>query len=372
MRFKTQTNRIFGLDIFRAAAIIIVVLAHGSFMLRGTVLAKFPYIKLIDGVDIFFVLSGFLIGRILLKEFNKPEKFKIRDLFIFWKRRWFRTLPNYYLILILNYLVVKYGVINEDIEQFNFHFIFFTQNFKSPFYDFFWESWSLSIEEWFYIITPILSFILLKKLRPKQSFLLSTLIIIVLPLLYRVSIYDPNIDNFWFDVTFRKTVLCRLDSIGYGLFFAWLFFYYSNLWRKIKLPAFLLGITLIVFLINFKMDSNTIYKQTIYFSLVPFAVMLLLPMAESYKKAKGLIPYAIQHISKISYSMYLINLALVAEVIRDNFTPTGGIDGIVKYLLYWIIVVFVSSILFKYFEKPIMTLRDKKINILWLTKNKRH
>lgn len=364
MKLHTDSKRIFGLDIFRAFAIIIVVIGHGGFILEDTIFEEFPYFKMIDGVDVFFVLSGFLIGSILLKEINKPKKFNSSDLIQFWKRRWFRTLPNYYLILILNYLVVKYGIIDENIEQFNFHFITFTHNFKSPFYGFFWESWSLSIEEWFYIFVPILIFGFYKILPRKTSFLVTTLIMISLPLIYRFSIYNPNIDNFWWDVTYRKTVLCRLDSIGYGLFSAWFYYYYSKTWGKIKLPALTIGIVLIFCILNVEAPENTIYKQTFYFSLVPFAVMLFLPIAESYKKSSGVVPIAIQHISKISYSMYLINLALVAEVIRDNIPPEGGADGIFKYLLYWMVVILGSTLLFKYFEKPIMDLRDKKLKTL--------
>lgn len=360
MSFETDSNRIFGLDLVRAFAIILVVLVHGSFMLTGTALDGFPYFKMIDGVDIFFVLSGFLIGGILLKEINRPKGFKKNELFRFWKRRWFRTLPNYYLVLLLNYIVVKYGIINEDIEQFSFHFITFTQNFKTPFYRFFWESWSLSIEEWFYIITPITILFLLKLLKPKQAFLASTILIIILPILYRITIFDANIDHFWWDVTFRKTILCRLDSIGYGLLISWTYYYYSKYWLRYKFQSFTLGAILLVFILNTNLASNPIYKQIIYFSIIPISVMLCVPLAHSYKRSKGVIAIAIQHISKISYSMYLINLALVAEVIRDNFTPEGGIDGIMKYLIYWTIVIGVSTLMYKFYEKPMMDLRDKK------------
>ena len=190
--------------------------------------------------------------------------------------------------------------------------------------------------------------------------------------MYRFSIYNSEIDDFWWDVKFRKTVICRLDSIGYGLLCAWIHYYYSNFWRNIKIPASILGLVLITIITNYDSSTNTIYKQTIYFSLIPFTAMLFIPIAESYKNGRGIISTCIQHISKISYSMYLINLALVAQIIDKNFTPNGGTDGLIKYLLYWLSVVLFSTLLYKYFEKPMMDLRDKKLIKLSLTKNKRH
>ena len=65
------------------------------------------------------------------------------------------------------------------------------------------------------------------------------------------------------------------------------------------------------------------------------------------------------HISLISYSMYLINLALVSEIIRDNFPPRGPQTSWALYLIYWFVVITFSTFLYKYYEKPIMDLRDK-------------
>ena len=59
------TQRIFGLDFLRTIAILIVMFFHGGILLDNTPLEGFPYIPLVDGVDIFFVLSGYLIGTIL-------------------------------------------------------------------------------------------------------------------------------------------------------------------------------------------------------------------------------------------------------------------------------------------------------------------
>lgn len=63
-------QRNFGLDLFRAIAIMVVVLGHGSEFIQIGISSWFP----VDGVDMFFVLSGFLIGRILLKQKNSNKK----------------------------------------------------------------------------------------------------------------------------------------------------------------------------------------------------------------------------------------------------------------------------------------------------------
>ena len=92
-------DRVVGLDILRSIAILLVVYYHGRFILPPHFRSLYDNIQIlnIDGVSIFFVLSGFLIGGILLKIINKTD-FKKVDLINFWIRRWFRTIPNYYFI----------------------------------------------------------------------------------------------------------------------------------------------------------------------------------------------------------------------------------------------------------------------------------
>jgi len=359
---SSKSDRNFGLDIVRAVAILLVVFGHGSYLLTNTFLDNFPYVKMIDGVDIFFVLSGFLIGGILLKEINKETRFGIRELTHFWKRRWFRTLPNYYLVLLLNYLVVHFSIIHEDISQYNWKFLVFCQNFASPFFGFFWESWSLSIEEWFYLSSPLFLVLFLRFFSPKKSFLLVTILMMFAPLAYRIICLNPSMDNFWYDQTFRKVVVMRLDSISYGLLASWAFYYYSMYWQKFKYFSLIAGIGLIIFIVNYTAPNTSFYKQALMFTITPVSAMFLLPFAQSLQSGRGWVARAVSHISKISYSMYLINLALVAEVIRDNFPPVSELDGIFKYILFWIFVLLGSTLLYTYFEKPVMNLRDRKID----------
>lgn len=357
-------NRVFGLDLMRALAIIFVVLGHG-----GGILDKantgFPWIRLIDGVELFFVLSGFLIGGILIKIFHNTETLKIKTIWNFWIRRWFRTLPNYYLILLFNVLFVYYGIINEDFSQFNWKFLFFVQNFSQPFSGFFWESWSLSIEEWFYLLFPLILaflFILTKNLKisKKHLFLTSIFILLLAPLLLRFFIASEfDVDKFWLDVKINKVVIYRLDSIALGLLASFIKYWYPTFWFKIRNIAFLFGLLLSYGILYSSWPPNDFETKVFKIVLQSVGCLLLLPKFDSMKSAPPIITKFFTHISLISYSMYLINLALVSEVILHNFPPYNSKTAWIMYSLYWGIVVIISTLLYKYYERPIMNLRDK-------------
>ena len=145
-------NRIFGLDLMRFFAIVFVVFGHIWYV--------FPQLHFMGhiwvfGVEVFFVLSGFLIGGILIKVLEKEVS--KRALYNFWVRRWFRTLPNYYLFLLINIIAFSYF---KDSYQWNYSYLFFLQNLAWMPERFFSVSWSLAVEEWFYLIVPSLVFIL--------------------------------------------------------------------------------------------------------------------------------------------------------------------------------------------------------------------
>jgi peptidoglycan/LPS O-acetylase OafA/YrhL len=352
-------NRNFGLDLFRAIAILFVVLVHSCQFLNGTVLDGFPFFRMIDGVDLFFVLSGFLIGGILLKEINTHETFGRKQLFNFWKRRWFRTLPAYYLVLIANYFLVKYALSGGDVNQCTWKNFVFLHNFAQPSVDFFWESWSLSVEEWFYLLSPILLIIFLKFTTPKIAFITTTLLMLSFSTIYRICITTNDINHFWFDVTFRKMVVTRLDSIAFGLLAAWLFYYYRSMWGRLKYTGLVAGLAIMVFILNYKSPDTSFYNQVLLFTITPISAALLLPFAQSIQSARGIFAKAITHISKISYSMYLINLGLMIQVLNSNFAPQIALHGILFYISFWIALLVASTLLYMFFEKPMMNLRDK-------------
>ena len=133
------SNRNFGLDLLRSLAIGGVFLGH-----TVTLLAP-----LTIGVDLFFVLSGFLIGRIYFRESNSGS-FSLNQ---FWAARWWRTLPPY--LAALSVVALAQTLIQSN--PLDWHYLFFLQNMTAM--KGFGPSWSLCVEEHFYLVFPVVALI---------------------------------------------------------------------------------------------------------------------------------------------------------------------------------------------------------------------
>ena len=365
--FPIESNRIYGLDILRAIAIFFVVLLHGTLLLPDyiTTLIK-PFI--LDGVTIFFVLSGFLIGTILIKTLE--EKFAtFKTLQSFWLKRWFRTLPAYFVVLtllcLLSFLFDPAFKFSETIRYF-----FFLQNFGTQQPPFFGESWSLSVEEWFYLLVPIILFVTKysTRLPARKIMLFSSLLIIILVTGFRFYGYlkmDIDTIHDW-QVFIQKQVITRLDGIMFGVLGAYVSYYKKGLWVKSKNICFAIGIILLVAVrfseMNVPLKLMKIYMCVFYFSFYQLAVLFLLPVLTQIKTGKGFVFRLITTISVTSYSIYLLHFSLVKGWIVDRFFWFGlkGIPYLLaRYSFYWIFTILLSILAYKYFERPVMDLRKK-------------
>lgn len=372
LKIEIDPKRIYGLDILRALAILFVVVGHGKDLLPEN-LEFIHKIVVFDGVSIFFVLSGFLIGGILIKLVEKKEANK-KTLFDFWKRRWFRTLPNYFLILLIITIYSQFNQIGFEFSSVKSYFIF-SQNLLNPHPSFFPEAWSLSVEEWFYLIVPVCLFGLISifKIRPQKSILIAAISILALVVLFRIYRYiNLDIESAvdWGRI-FRKQVFTRLDSLMFGVIGAYVQYYYPKKWNRNKLPMLVLGISIFALSKCIKVYDlvafDSFYNCVVSFSFTSIATLLLLPFLSNLRTGSGAVYKGITVISLISYSMYLLNLTIVHKIIIRESIPWHLLPEnlfttvILKYSAYWIFTLLGSIILYKYYEIPLTRLRDKKI-----------
>src|SRR5512133_2725274 len=144
-------DRVSSLDVFRALAIIGVVIYHYHHWLK--------YGNL--GVDLFFVISGLLVGGILTREFEKDQRINIPKFLL---QRGFKIWPSYYFLLAFGSLIAfllyrnthpAFQIPFWDLKK----YLFFYQNYdEEPVHWAFDHIWSLCVEEHFYIMLPLVFF----------------------------------------------------------------------------------------------------------------------------------------------------------------------------------------------------------------------
>src|SRR5690606_12782546 len=113
--FQTMTQRNFGLDLLRSVSIFLVFISHLHLIFPpgGRMQQVSMFFSMIDGVTIFFVLSGFLVGYRLIEVFANPATTTKGGLSVFLVSRWCKTLPSYYVMLFL-LLLLRRDYINEN------------------------------------------------------------------------------------------------------------------------------------------------------------------------------------------------------------------------------------------------------------------
>jgi peptidoglycan/LPS O-acetylase OafA/YrhL len=355
-------SRVASLDAFRVTAITCVMLAHGS--LLG--IDPFPSLRYITiifgviGVELFFVLSGFLIGRQLLNVGEGTQSIKN-----FWARRWFRTLPNYYLFLLVN--LALYTFIFQRPAG-DLSLLVFSHNLVAPFADaFFAESWSLAVEEWFYLLAPLLVFLSAAVLARQRKYGVLVAMLAIVAACTVARFWVAQITSASIDSALRKIVLLRLDALAFGVILAWLERYQVTALSKLA-RWWWLGALLMLLAIGYLAimseklaffampDAEHRFFAPLLFALLPLACALLLAGAQSAPMRSRA---WITNQSKWSYSMYLLHFPLLLLILHFF----GGLKNpaliVFAFFAWYVATVFGAAAIYRWFEKPIMDLRKR-------------
>ncbi len=340
------------IDTLRAISVFAVIIYHAG--VYNNLIFPGGYL----GVDIFFVISGYLISKLILKEIANTKKFNLKN---FYERRARRILPALVFVIIFTLIFSYFILLPTSFEGFaksvisslgffsNYYFYFSGQEYASesgllkPLL----HTWSLSVEEQFYIIFPILIifFYNFKKL----SLLKFIFVLIFLSIIFAEYLSSKNeMLNFY-------TLPTRAWELLLGTLVAILEL------KKIKNKSLILSdifvlLGLIIIILSFVFYDESISHPT-YRSLPPvIGTILILYFAISKSLlVKFLSLRFFSYFGLISYSLYLWHFPMFA-LSRYSFFLNNFLD----YFLLGISLIIISIFSYHFIEKPF---RGKSISL---------
>lgn len=343
-----------GLDAIRSLAILLVLLSHFTDLTAGYLgTASIPLLSIagLFGVELFFVLSGFLIGGILLRMIRVRPGW--RDWLVFMIRRWMRTLPLYLLWV----AVLAYMLPPADLRGTLLHYATLTQNlfWPMPAGNWFGVSWSLTVEEWFYLTfsVALLGAAAVSRWRGVAWGVIGAFIAIPLA----IRLYQPAGPDFM--LTAYKTAALRLDAIAYGVLLARLA---PHRWR-FPLLWLACGLALLAFLWTQAAIAPFVIPLTTFLpglpTLTALGCALLFPAALRWHGGRGVLAAVVRQISAQSYSLYLVHLSILEwmwQPILLHGLPRAAAAPVALALTF-----AVSWLLWRFIERPILARRPVRI-----------
>lgn len=353
------------LDYLRICAILGVVVHHSPFIpLDSFVFSVFRFGPL--GVDLFFVLSGFLIANQLFLKIKQKGEFSLKDFYI---RRALRIWPNYFVLLAL-FLMVGYSFNIPDYKiKPLINYFTLTQNYISSFTQF-TVSWSLCVEEHFYLIFPLILYVLNKKGLKKTHSVSVIVFFIMLGIFFRTNYWYQYRPDLHFDLnnhfhSFYYLTHMRLDGLIIGVSVAALY-NYSQSWVKLDgkriilfvVSLLILGFSLVVFpRIVGDSQSVLIYSLSGVLYSLSFGLMVLSCV---YNKGhfKSHFHMTIPFFSNLSYALYLTHMESFKLLGYFGISQRSFINLFISILL----CVGVSIIVYLVIEKPFQKLKNRFVS----------
>lgn len=372
-RKQITTKRFFGLDFLRALSICLLLFSHSSWIYNSTtIIGKLQDASGFMGVELFIVLSGFLIGGILYKQFLH-EHYSFKDASLFVSRRLMRVLPSYYFVIfILSIIYLIFGFSVADVWK----YILLIQNFATPVPAFFPESWSLPVKEMGYIFVVILllisSRLVVGRLK-KYLFLVIIIGLIAATFLAKLhyDITSDNLDLKQWSFQVRSVVIYRIDSVLIGVLFGYFYNNYKEfimpkrwLFLVVGILIFLLILTCII-VFRLRLSNASWFWNILCLPMVSVAICMFLPILLNWKMPSERIGRIITFICNISYSVYLLHYSLVLFLMKYFIDTTHFSTWQLNIftVFYVSVTVGLSYLMYTYFEKPINDYRTKNLRL---------
>lgn len=342
------------LDGLRAIAVTLVFLHH----FNSTVFSL-GWI----GVNLFFVLSGFLITTVILNSVTQPNFFKN-----FYIRRTLRIFPLYYLAIIIFLIILPYWSSKEiyiSSKETFWYFFFYVQNvyisIKGANAGYLGHFWTLAVEEQFYILWPLIVFLNYKN---TKRLIVVTLIGISTAIILREYLIFTQVSKLFVNVfTFTN-----VDSLLLGSLLAILHHTKNADWiiKRMKYAVLLSVVFFSLFLVSYSFGYLEAFKGT--FLSVSFGSFIFYLFYHDETNTPTIISNLfmnkiLQNIGKWSYGFYVWHYPIILICMPKahlvlNFLPPLIKESVLCFMLF-LITTFVSALSYNYFEKYFLKLKSK-------------
>ena len=363
---KTEHTFI-GLDHLRALAISLVFLYHYTIFQHPDWMNN-PFIHFgWCGVDLFFVLSGFLISNQLMAAWQSQNQIPFREFYI---KRIFRIFPPYFFVLLI-YIFFPAFHERETLAPL-WKMFTFTQNYGQDIrrYGTFSHAWSLCVEEQFYLLLPlILSWVLSSRLKKKSGWIIPAIFLLTMILRWAtwVVFLKPAIDsdNFgmeWYKLIYYPTYT-RLDGLMAGVGIAVLYRFRKSLPETINRYANWMVITGCIFFVLclfLCMDQQSAGATVFGFSLIGitfgFLVLAAILPGSLLYRTKSVIT---KNLATLSYSLYLSHKGIIH--LTQKWLGGLGLRGESNWMfLFCILTCIIGALLMRILiENPFFRMRNK-------------
>jgi len=350
--FKTSSY-FNALDGLRALSILMVLFHH---------VTKYPARDFLHtlqengryGVAFFFVISGFLICTLLLREEEKTGRI---DLWKFYGRRALRLLPLYYAVLLLQAVLVfafhQYTPENQQLFRDKLPaYLFYYSNWlatatQGPFF----QAWSLAVEEQFYLVFGLLLFFTSRRLVIGAA---------LAAWLIKFSVYSAfgNVDV---GSTFWRVVFSYQEPILFGVLAAFVlncrsyYEFFAHWLGRPWLPAGLGAGTAAWMVVHPLQTQSSWDAQLFYLLMTLILIGLVVRPANTVLGGRLMV-----HVGKISYGIYLLHMFVISAVKK----LPGGTSPVLCFLVSAIAVIAVASLFYRFFEHPIIAFYKRKLSPL--------
>lgn len=340
-----------GLDFVRALAVLLVIGRHLPLTPDSSLVQRIWHGIGWIGVDLFFVLSGFLISNLIFEEIERKGVFDVRRFLV---RRAFKIYPPFYFLIFATLLVGGGDFRTRTVLG----EMLFLQNYLGSIWN---HTWSLAVEEHFYLFwAAIVTFLLRKSQRIEFGQVLIVYVAVAILCLgarfsglylhpdfsYRLHVFGTHI---------------RIDSLLLGALLASAYrssLYLRTLSGIVKYLALGIGMAIIV-LIAFADLEKSKMLQSVGFTIISFGCALVVLVFVQIEITSNVVTRTLVNVGKASYVTYLVHMPVIKVLGFAELKTQYQMPETISVVVTVATCLMLGALLHTFIEKPVLLLRDR-------------